>query len=133
MLNNRHFLVFLLMLQIHSHPLDEKLTLEAGYRNSPKPYFRDRYQCILLSSEGFSATDLSLIYRTLTRTIYTWIHRYESDGFLGLKIQSGRGSKSAIKDLSEAQIEDIKAQVLLNPLRLRDISSILSEKFGFLI
>ena len=119
------------MLQIHPLPSDEKLTLEAGYRNSPKPYFRDRCQCILLSSEGFSVTDLSLIYKTRTRTIYTWIHRYESDGFLGLKIRFGRGLKSAMEDLSTTQIEDIKAQIVLNPQSLRGVSTILSEKFGF--
>jgi len=96
------------MLHISALPLEEKQTLEAGKQNGEKPYFRDRRQCILLSSEGFEVKDLALIYKTRTRTIYNWLHRYETLGFLGLKIKSGRGLKSTLKDLTQEQIEDIK-------------------------
>jgi transposase len=121
------------MLKILPLPMEEKQTLESGYNNSNKQYFRERCQCILLSSEGFSPRELSLIYKTRTRTIYTWIHRYESQGFLGLKIQIGRGLKSVMKSLTEQQIEEIKEQIVLNPQILRDVSTLLSEKFGFIL
>jgi len=121
------------MLHISDLPLEEKQTLESGKQNGKKPYFRDRCQCILLSSEGFEVRDLALIYKTRTRTIYNWLHRYEALGFLGLKIKSGRGLKSILKDLTQEQIEDIKEQIVLNPQSLREVTALLSEKFGFII
>ena len=103
-------------------PLEETQTLTEGHKNGKKGYFRERCKCILLSSEGFKVKDLALIYKTRTRTIYTWIHNYQEYGFLGLKIQSGRGLKSTMQDLKPGQIEDIKAEILLNPQSLRDVA-----------
>ena len=121
------------MLNVPTLPLEEKQTLTEGHKNGKKAYFRERCQCILLSSDGFKVKDLALVYKTRTRTIYTWIHNYKQRGFLGLKIQSGRGLKPILKDLMPEQIEDIKVQMVLNPQSLRDVACILSEKFGFTI
>lgn len=119
------------MLYISTLPEEEKWTLEEGKKNAKKPYFRDRCQCILLSSEGFEVKDLASIYRTRTRTIYDWLHRYEKDGFLGLKIKDGRGLKAPLKSLTQEQVDDIKEQVKLNPQSLREVATLLSGRFGF--
>ena len=121
------------MLNVPPLPLEEKQTLEEAQRHSKKKHFRDRCQCIQLSSEGFTVKQLSRIYKTRTRTIYTWIHNYVAHGFLGLKIQSGRGITAVLKDLVEDQIETIKDEIKQNPQNLRDVASILSEKFGFTV
>lgn len=121
------------MLYISTLPEEEKWTLEEGHKNAKKAYFRNRCQCILLSSEGFEVKDLASIYKTRTRTIYDWLHRYKEDGFLGLKIKAGRGLKAPLKNLTQEQIEDIKEQVKLNPQSLRDVATLLSGKFGFMI
>jgi transposase len=121
------------MLRISSLPLEERITLEEAHKNSLKKHFRDRCQCILLSSEGFTVKNLASVYKTRTRTIYTWIHRYNEMGFLGLKIQPGRGLKSTMNSLTTEQIELIKAEIVLNPQSLRNVSTLLSEKFGFTI
>lgn len=119
------------MLYILNLPEEEKKTLEAGKQNGKKSYFRERCHCILLSSAGFEVKELALIYKTRTRTIYDWLHRYEQQGFLGLKIKAGRGLKAPLKDLTPEQVDDIKEQIKLNPQSLREAATLLSEKFGF--
>ena len=119
------------MINVPALALEEKQTLEEGHKNSKKKHFRDRCQCILLSSEGFSVQELSRIYKVRTRTIYTWIHRYAEHGFLGLKIQSGRGIKAILVDLVQEHIDIIKHEIGQNPQNLRDIARVLSEKIGF--
>lgn len=119
------------MLYIHSLPEAEKQTLTAGQEHGKKAYFRARCQCILLSEQGFEVKALALIYKTRTRTIYDWLHRYAQHGFLGLKIKAGRGVKSVLQDVTPAQNEEIKEQIRLNPQSLREVAALLSEKFGF--
>jgi len=119
------------MLYIHSLPEEEKQTLAAGQEQGKKAYFRQRCQCILLSERGFEVKELARIYNTRTRTIYAWLHRYEQHGFLGLKIQAGRGVKPVLQDFTPAQNEEIKEQIKLNPQSLREVAAHLSEKFGF--
>ena len=121
------------MLNVPPLPMEEKQTLEEGQKHGKKKYFRDRCQCIQLSSEGFSVKELSRIYKTRTRTIYTWIHNYAEQGFLGLKIQPGRGIKAILVDLAEEQIAIIKHEISQNPQSLREVAHVLSEKFGFTI
>lgn len=121
------------MLKISVLPEEEKQTLLEGERNSKKKYFRDRCQAIQLSSEGFTVKELCRIYKTQIRTIHTWIHNYENYGFLGLKIKSGRGLKSKLKDLTENQIVLIKDKISENPQSLREVCIDISKNFGFTI
>ena len=121
------------MLYISTLPEEEKQTLEAGKQQGKEAYFRDRCQCILLSSTGFEVKALARIYKTRTRTIYAWLHRYEQQGFLGLKIRAGRGLKAPLKDVTSAQVAEIKEQVKLNPQSLREVAALLSTTFGFTI
>lgn len=121
------------MLYISPLPEEEKQTLLEGKQNNKKAYFRDRCQCILLSEKGFEVKALALIYKTRTRTIYDWLHRYEQAGFLGLKIKAGRGLKASLTDLTPQQVEEITEQVKLNPQSLRDVATLLSETVGFTI
>jgi transposase len=121
------------MLYISALSSEEKQTLNEGYSNSKKKYFRDRCQCMLLSSEGFKIKALSLIYKTRTHTISTWIHRYAEQGILGLKILQGRGLKTQMNTLNIEQIEIIKVEIRRNPQNLRDVATVLSLLFGFKI
>ena len=94
-------------------------------------YFRARCQCILLSFTGFEVKALARIYQTRTRTIYAWLHRYEQQGFPGLKIRAGRGLKAPLKDLTSAQVAEITEEVQRNPQSLREVATLLSAKFDF--
>lgn len=112
-------------------PEIEKATIEAIFRHHEKPYMRNRAQALLLRFEGFSVATLALMYKTRQHTIYEWIRRYKAQGFMGLKIIPGRGLKAQMNDLNEPQIELIQAEIKRNPQSLREVSTILSEKFGF--
>ena len=109
----------------------EKETLEEGFRNHPKFHFRNRAQAILLRAQGTTIDELSRIFDTRKHTIYEWLRRYEADGFIGLMIRPGRGLKSQMDNLDKPQIEAIHAEIKRNPQSLREVSAILSEKFGF--
>ena len=109
----------------------EKGTIEAIFRHHRKPYMRNRAQALLLRFEGFSVETLALMYKTRQHTIYEWIRRYKAQGFMGLKIIPGRGLKAQMNNLDEPQIELIQAEIKRNPQSLREVSTILSEKFGF--
>jgi transposase len=109
----------------------EKATLEQLLRNHKKPYLRNRAQAILLRNDGFSVETLALMYKTRQHTIYDWLRRYKAQGFMGLYIIPGRGLKAKMKDLDEPQIELIHTEIKRNPQSLREVSAILSEKFGF--
>lgn len=112
-------------------PAWEKETLEQIVRNHSKSYYRNRAQAILLRSEGFKVETLALMYKTREHTVYEWIRRYKSQGFLGLRIISGRGIKAKMDDLDTPQIDLIHTEIKRNPQSLREVSAILSEKFGF--
>jgi transposase len=114
-------------------PTSEKETLEQIVRNHSKSYYRTRAQAILFRSEGFKVETLALMYKTRKHTVYEWIRRYKSQGFLGLKIINGRGIKAKMNDLDVPQIDLIHAEIKRNPQSLREVSAILSEKFGFKI
>jgi transposase len=111
----------------------ERATLEEIFRNHRKPYMRNRAQCILLKSDGFKVSELAKIYKTRKHTIYNWLNLYKKKGFIGLNIVKGRGLKSRMKDIDSSKIEIIKSEIESNPQSLRQVSSILSEKFGFII
>ena len=72
--------IYLGMIKIPVLSALEKETLEQGFRNHPKPYFRNRSQCILLRAEHWSVEELAKIFKTKTHTIYAWLHRYEQFG-----------------------------------------------------
>ena len=118
------------MLHISPLPPEEKQTVEAGQRNGKKAYFRDRCPGIVLRFAGFEGKELALIYTPRTRTIYDWRHRYEQDGFLGLKLKPGRGWKAARPGLTPAHSQQVDAQVRLNPQNLRAVAAVLSARVG---
>jgi transposase len=109
----------------------EKETLEQIIRNHPKPYYRLCAQAILFRSEGYKVATLALMFKKRAHTIYDWIRRFKSHGFIGLKIITGRGIKSKMNDLNTSEIDLIHAEIKQNPQSLREVSCILSEKLGF--
>lgn len=109
----------------------EQATLEAGYKNSRKHHFRNRCHSILLSYEGYTVSEIAKLYKVRSRTIYTWFNRWESMGLVGLMILQGRGVKAKLDELSEAQMEQVKAVIGSDPRSLRNICRDVSELLGY--
>lgn len=110
---------------------EEKTTLEEGYRNSPKPHFRNRCHSILLSFEGYKVSEIAQLYKVRTRTIYTWFDRWESIGIIGLMLFKGRGIKAKLDQLSSSQIIQVKQTIKEDPQSLKNVCEKLSDLLGF--
>ena len=86
----------------------ERQTLEQGYKNHPKSHVRQRCQAMLLSDEGWQAKDLGHLYHVRSRTIYTWMDRWEAMGLVGLMILPGRGLKPKLSPQDSKLVETVK-------------------------
>jgi transposase len=88
----------------------EEQTLREGYKNHPKAHFRLRCQALLLNYEGMTVQEVIKITKTRSRTIYTWMNRWDQMGIVGLMILPGRGLKSKLSEHNEELIELLKKE-----------------------
>jgi len=88
--------------------ISEHQTLLEGYKNHPKAHFRLRCHALILSNEGMSVKSIMKITKTRSRTIYTWMDRWERMGVIGLTILQGRGIKATLSDKDKDLIDLIK-------------------------
>jgi transposase len=86
----------------------ERETLEEGFKNHGKAHVRKRFHTLLLNDSGWSIKDLSLLYKVRTRTIYSWMNKWEKEGLVGLFIRSGRGVKATLNILDEEVVKEVK-------------------------
>jgi transposase len=86
----------------------EEQTLKEGYKNHPKFHVRQRFHALLLSHEGMPIPQIKQIIKTRSRTIYTWMDKWENKGLVGLMIVPGRGVKSKLSVQNIALVELIK-------------------------
>ena len=74
----------------------EREELETMRDTHLKAYLRERAAAILKIADGMSGLQVSqegLLKPRDPDTIYRWVHRYQQEGIIGLKIRSGRGRK----------------------------------------
>lgn len=109
----------------------DRVTLENGYKNHSKFHFRQRCKALLLSDEGWSVKDIAKLFHTRTRTIYTWMSRWESMGIVGLMILPGRGIKPKLSTLDTNLIEMVKKKTRQFARSLKKIAQELSKDFGY--
>lgn len=88
--------------------ISEQQTLQEGYKNHPKAHFRLRCHALLLSDEGMTVQSIMKITKTRSRTIYTWMDRWEKMGIVGLTILRGRGVKAKLSEKDENVVTLIK-------------------------
>ena len=86
----------------------ERITLEEGYKNHTKFHVRQRYQALLLSDEGWKVPEIARLHHVRTRTIYTWMNRWQDLGLAGLMILPGRGVKPKLSVEDERIVEMVK-------------------------
>jgi len=110
--------------------MDERETLEEGYKNHLKSHVRQRFKAILLSDDGWQVKDIAEIFKVRTRTIYTWMDRWESFGIAGLMILSGRGMKPSLPIEDEIIVETVKKKAATCARNLKQLALELSELLG---
>ena len=86
----------------------EEMTLEEGFKNHPKAHVRKRFHALLLSHKGWKVKDIAKLYDVRTRTIYSWMNKWEKVGVTELYIKNGRGLKPTLDILDDNIIEIVK-------------------------
>jgi len=82
--------------------------LEKLHKNSTNNTVRKRSQCLLLSHQRRTITDLSGIFDVSRRTIERWLDSWAKTGVNSLVIQPGRGVKARLKGLDTVIAEQLK-------------------------
>jgi transposase len=87
---------------------DEIEALAKLQKNSTNNTVRRRSQCLLLSHQRRTITDLSGIFEVSRRTIERWLASWNKSGIDSLAIQPGRGVKTRLKGLDAVIAEQLK-------------------------
>ena len=85
---------------------EERETLSQAWLNHPKPNVRHRCKALLLSDKGRKVKEIAGMFEVRTRTIYTWMNRWQELGYIGLTILPGRGLKPSLP-LTDKKVVDI--------------------------
>ncbi len=86
----------------------ERETLKEAYKNHPKFHVRQRSHSLLLSDEEMKIKDIANLFKVRTRTIYTWMNRWERMGIVGIMLTPGRGMKPKLSIANKAVVETVK-------------------------
>jgi len=92
----------------------ELVTLQEGHKNGSQFQFRNRCQCLVLSSQGKTVSELAQFFEVNPITIYGWFDRWEEAGIIGLMNKSGRGRKPILSLQNPTHIESVKTAVKKN-------------------
>jgi transposase len=101
--------------------------LQRIYQESKHHKVRQRSQCILLSYQGYTASELAHIFKVDRITIYSWFNSWESLHFSSLYAKKGRGRPSI---LNSEQKEQVRAWSKQYPKNLNKIVSLVEQEFG---
>jgi transposase len=108
---------------------EEIEALEKLHKNSGNNTVRKRSQCLLLSHQKRTITDLSGIFDVSRRTIERWLDRWAISGIDSLAIQPGRGVKTRLKGLDKEIAEQLKE----HSRNLKNVLTYLEEQHNIVI
>jgi len=103
--------------------------LELLVKTSTNNTIRKHSQCLLLSHQRRTITDLSTIFDIHRKTVEQWFNSWESDGVNSLSIASGRGVKTRLKGFEAV----IKQQVELHNRNIKNILTFLKEEHNIIV
>jgi len=108
---------------------EDIVLLELLVKTSTNNTIRKHSQCLLLSHQRRTITDLSMIFDIHRKTVEQWFNSWESDGVNSLSIASGRGVKTRLKGFEEV----IKQQVELHNRNIKNILTFLKEEHNIIV
>jgi transposase len=103
---------------------EELEALELLYKNSTDNMVRKRSQCLLLSHQKQTITDLSKIFSTSRRTIERWFDGWAQSGVESLQMAPGRGVKTRLKGYED----EVAEQVEIHGRNLKNVLNYFEEK-----
>lgn len=86
----------------------EVRTLREASERGPKYVFRLRCQCVLLSHQGQSITDLTDYFEVSRQTIYSWLNAWEQRGLGGLYTQPGQGRRTKFTNAYKLAVDQYR-------------------------
>lgn len=99
----------------------ELKTLQEGHKNHLQFQFRNRCQCLLLSHQGMSVSQLAKLFEISEITVYSWFDRWEKKGLCALINKPGRGRKPILSLQNSAHLKCVKKAVQKNPQSVKAI------------
>jgi len=108
---------------------EELEALELLYKNSDDNFVRKRSQCLLLSHQKQSITDLSKIFGVSRRTIERWYDGWTQNGVDSLQMVPGRGVKTRLKGYED----EVAEQVGIHGRNLKNVLTYFKEKHNITI
>jgi transposase len=108
---------------------DEIEALEELQKNSTSNTVRRRSQCLLLSYQKRTITDLSVIFGVSRRTIERWLDSWAKSGVDSLAIQPGRGVKTRLKGYETV----IATQLKEHSRNLKNVLTHLEEQHNVIV
>ena len=91
--------------------------LEHIQKTNPNNTIRKRSQCMLLSHQRRTITDLSNIFNVNRRTIERWFDGWNKNGVDSLPIANGRGVKTRLKGFEQ----EISEQLQIHSRNLKNV------------
>jgi len=108
---------------------EEIEALEQLCKKSTNNTVRKRSQCLLLSHQRRTITDLSGVFDVNRRTIERWFDNWAKSGIDSLPIQPGRGVKTRLKGLETVISEQLKK----HSRNLKNVLTYLEEQHNIVI
>lgn len=108
----------------------EFVTLQEGHKNGSQFQFRNRCQCLLLSNQGKTVSELSQFFEVTNITIYGWFDRWEKNGLCGLMNKPGQGRKPILSVQNPEHVSSVKAAVGKNAQSVKAVVAELESTTG---
>jgi len=108
---------------------EELEALELLYKNSTDNMVRKRSQCLILSHQKQTITDLTKIFGTSRRTIERWFDGWVQSGVDSLQMVPGRGVKTRLKGYED----EVTEQVEIHGRNLKNVLNYFKEKHNITI
>lgn len=109
---------------------EQKSSLKKGYQRGKSHIFRRKCQCILLSHEGKTVSELSDFFSVSAISIYKWLRNWESQGIVGLELKPGRGRPPKLNLADQEQVKRVKSLVENEPKNLNRVVGQLQSELG---
>ena len=99
----------------------ELITLQEGHKNGSQFQFRNRCQCLVLSDQGKTVSELAQFFEVSNITIYGWFDRWEKSGIIGLLNKPGQGRKPILSLQNPRHVKSVKRAVEKNAQSIKTV------------
>ena len=97
---------------------EEHAALLQGWKTGKRHPFRSRCNMILLSGQGYNATEIAALEGVSRQTVAHWLNRYEAGGIAALHTVKGQGRLPIVRHDNQPVIDKIEKLVERYPQKI---------------